>query len=242
MRLAICFFGQARFLENKIVRSRYLDLIEQYNADVYVHSWISGSSVEIPLSCSSWVPCIYESSDASRKIIEWFNPTKYKFDSPFTGNLSARSETIAKTMESYSARNELAILSHLKSIEEVVNLIDEPEQYDFILMTRFDVMLEKFPNLLELDSNKFYIRWQPNMWWYDAAQLCGAKFIKAFDTWKNIDVIVEYLYHNDRRFYPELFKRRQYEIAECDTKSVVYTKDLDYCIVRSNDGLNNVLR
>lgn len=242
MKLAICFFGQPRFLGNQVVRSCYSNLIKKYDADVYVHSWITGSDVETLLSRSSWVPKVYESPNSAKTIIDWLNPKKFKFDLPFSGKLSDDNIKLVKDMESYSAGNELAILSHLKSVKESVGLIETPDDYDFILMTRFDVMLEAFPNLYELDSNKFYIRWQPNLWWYDAAQLCGSKFYKAFNTWDNIDSIVEYLHATDRRFYPELFKRRQYNLAGYDESSVVYTKDLNYAIVRSTDGLIDVLR
>lgn len=244
-KLAICFYGQPRFLDNQIVRSCYSDIIEKYNADVYVHSWISESPIVEPLLTSSWVPTIYETSNAASKILEWLKPKRFKFDPPIlvTEKLSSKSINLAKDMELYNSKNELTMLSHLKSVKESVNLIDTPSEYDFILVTRFDVMLEVFPTLSNMDSNKFYIRWQPNSpWWYDAAQLCGSKFYKSFYTFDNIDSIVEYLHNTDRRFYPELFKQRQHTLAGHDEDSVVYTNDLNYAIVRSHDGLTNVLR
>lgn len=242
MKFAICFFGQPRFLDNNVVQKCYIDLIKKYSADVYLHSWISSTDIKEPLSTSSWVPPVYETKDAVNKLISWLSPKKFRFDSPFTGRLSDYSRNIASSMESYSERNELAILSHLKSIKECVDLIDYPESYDFILVTRYDVMLENFPNLNDIDSKKFYIRHQPNLWWYDAAQLCGGKFFRAFHSVDNVEGIVEYLHKHDRRFYPELFKKRQYEIAGYSFNDVEYTSNLEYAIVRSNDGLNNILK
>ncbi len=239
MRLAICFFGQPRYLNNKKVHECYSKLMDQYQTDVYVHSWISGKECE--MSVSDWAKKhnIKESADATEKIISLYSPTKYKFDSPFEGRLKSETREKASTMRFYTENNERNLLSHIKSYSEAIRLVESPQNYDFILMTRFDAYLFDFPNLDSLDSSKFYLTKRYDGGWCDITQLCGSKFAKAFDVYDNFDLITNNLSKKDPAFIAELYKRENYDLSY-SRSDLRYIESLSSGIVRSDQDISSI--
>ncbi len=239
VKLAICFFGQPRYLNNKSVHGCYRKLIDQYNADVYVHSWISGKDTEFSVSDWAKTHNIKESVDAKERILSLYSPIKCKFDAPFDGCLSAETRSKACTMRLYTENNEKNLLSHLKSYSEVIRLVENPQDYDFILMTRFDAYLFDFPNLYSLDSTKFYLTKKYDGGWCDITQLCGSKFAKAFDVYQNFDSITDNLMKKDPCFIAELYKRENYDLAY-SRNDLRYIESLSSGIVRSEQGISSI--
>jgi len=239
MRLAICFFGQPRYLDNKKVHECYTNLINRYETDVYVHSWISGKDCE--MSVSDWAKkhSIKECADATEKILSLYSPIKYKFDSPFDGRLTTETRQKASVMRFYTENNERNLLSHLKSYSESIRLVQNPQEYDFILMTRFDAYLFDFPNLHTLDTDKFYLTKRYDGGWCDITQLCGSKFAKAFDVYDNFDLITDTLVNLDPTFIAELYKRENYDLSYSRT-DLRYIESLSSGIVRSNQDISSI--
>lgn len=238
MKLAICFYGQLRNIRNPCVVSSYLNLINQYDVDFYCHSWKYADGE--PLNISSWVPAVNQSVGAEKFILETYKPRVYSFDIPIDSSLSVASRSLAETMSDYSPNNEKALLSHLKSVTEVTRLIENSDQYDFVLLTRYDVHIYNMPNLHTMQK-KFYITDKRNQWWCDSCQLFSPNFLKAFDIFENIDSLLKKISDSQTRwFVAELFKKHSFT-KHYDMSDVVFTKDLWTGIVRNENCLENVL-
>lgn len=81
-KLAICFYGQPRFIDNDIVYKRYTELINQYNADVYVHSWVSNTENIMDASDWSKQNNFIEKLNSAEQIVSMYNPKKVLFEPP----------------------------------------------------------------------------------------------------------------------------------------------------------------
>lgn len=239
MKLAICFCGQPRFLGNTSVYERYKEIIERYSADTFVHSWISKSSCN--MESSDWAKgySFVENAESDSIICSMYKPKKFRFDKPFDGRLNETDRAIASKMGYYTENNERNLLSHLKSYSEVIKLIDTPENYDFILMTRFDAMQLEFPNLDTLDSSKFYLTDRYAGGWCDVSQLCGGSYAKAFNVFDNFGSITKILSDKGENMIAEVYKRENYNLYH-NEDNVRYIQSLSSCLVRSEDGLKNL--
>lgn len=239
MRLAICFFGQPRYLGNTIVYERYKQINDRYNADVYVHSWITGTTSQMETSDWAKKHSFTENENSASIILSKYNPKKFRFDPPFAEALNEHDDAVVRKMRMYTENNKRNLLSHLKSYSEAIKLVENPETYDFILMTRFDACLMDFPDLYDLDSSKFYLTKAYDGGWCDLTQLCGGLYHKAFDVYDNFSSISNILSTKDPTMIAKLYKRENYDLY-FDRKDVRYIERLSSCLVRSENGLINI--
>ena len=239
MKFAICFFGQPRFLNNVCVQRCYKDIIAKYNADVYVHNWVSGKNQKMDVSDFAKCHQISENEDAAEQIISIYKPKKYRFDAPFRGELSDHARNIAKTLGVYNENNERNLLSHLKSYSEAIRLIDDPEEYDFVLMTRFDAYLFEFPDLTKLDTKKMYLTKRYDGGWCDITQLSGGKLASSFNVFDNIEILTKKIGDIKENFIAELYKRENYLLSN-KMEDVVYLQDLSSGLVRSDNCIQQI--
>ena len=239
MKLAICFFGQPRFLDNEMVYEKYRHLMDQYDVDVYVHSWIGGTTQSMMVSDWAKQYNIEEQLESSSKILSMYNPVTYRFDAPMAQTLSQEVRQRVVSMPYWSENNERNLLSHLKSYSESIRLVSEPDRYDFILMTRFDAFLFDFPDLQTLDPSRFYLAGRYRGCWSDVVQLSGPKFTKAFDVYSAFDHITNRLINTNQNFTAEAYKRENYTM-NYSHDDVRWIDGLSVGLVRSNVGVSHI--
>lgn len=207
MRVALCFFGQPRLLENPYTYSSHLKhIIDKYPTDVYVHNWIGNENTHFTYSDwaldkmqEDWKQV--QSKDVKGKIEEMYSPIATKFDTIRTFKLSNESREIVKTLPFYSINNENNTLSQLYSISECIKLI-EKDDYDFIILSRYDNYITNLPDLNELDSNGFYIT---NMYAHfaDVLLIGGINQVRSLICFDKVEQMCSKL----TMFIPEEFKR-----------------------------------
>lgn len=218
MKVALCFYGQPRYINNPYVwLSHKYWIIDKYNTDVYVHSWISGSEKEFEFS--DWVQNkqnITEDINSSNIILNKYKPKKYIFESPKEFSLDEQSKNLLKQKEKeycsringsflWSDLNENNCLSHLYSISKVLNLCEK--DYDWIILTRFDNYIKNFPNLYNLDNNGLYLDNQFLYNFSDVLVFGGYQHVITLDCYNGITELC-----NDIRYFsPEEFKRVAYQ-------------------------------
>jgi len=235
-KLAICFYGQPRFIDNEVVYEKYMEIINEYNADVYVHSWISDNQTKMDASDWAIQYNFVQSSNATQQIISKYSPKTAIFEPPQKFSLNNDTRNIVKSLSYYSENNESNLISHLTSMSKSIRLIETPKIYDFLLVTRFDAYIYQFPNLDILDKSKFYLdnRHGFNSW-PDVGFLAGNKYKKAFDVSDNINDISDKIIH----FTPEEYKKQNY-LKYYDEIDAILLHDFKLGLVRSNDGLTKV--
>lgn len=234
-QLAICFYGQPRFLQNKVVHDHYINCINKYDADVYIHSWITGT--ETIMNSSDWSKHynFVEEENCKDKILDMYSPKEYLFEKPKELKLDEKTRQIVKNLQYYSLNNEVNLLSHLTSLSSSVNLIETPEKYKFILCTRLDAYFYDFPDLYALNDG-FYLDGQ---WTHftDGVMLFSSKYING------ISKIIDHI--NDTSNNIGCFTSEEYVKHNLNLFSIVnftYSQQFKAGYVRSNDGLNLMLK
>jgi hypothetical protein len=207
MRVALCFFGQPRLLENPYTYNSHLKhIIDKYPTDVYVHNWIGSENT--PFTYSDWALDKMQedwkqvqSQNVKGKVEEMYSPIAAKFDTARTFRLSNESREIVKTLPFYSTNNENNTLSQLYSISECLKLV-KCIDYDFIILSRYDNYIYSLPDLTELSTDNFYVT---NRYQHFADVL----FIGGVDAVRSLICFdkIEQMCNKIPMFIPEEFKR-----------------------------------
>lgn len=215
IKVALCMFGQPRLINNPYtIQSHKEWIINKYNTDVFVHSWISGK--EIPFSYSDWVKNThndFEDKNTVNIILDKYKPKQFKFEQPRSFVLDEISRNKVKDLTYYSSNNENNILSHLYSLSTSISLIDET--YDWIIISRYDNYIRYIPDLNELNSNGLYITTDYGNHFPDHMIFGGQKQITTLNCYESIPELCNKI----NTFTPESFKRAAfYKLNEIENR------------------------
>ncbi len=154
MKIALCYHGIAKGYNFKngglpVGFSHEFDLMtknlinenKNHQFDVYLHSW---------------------SLDAKEEVLKKMNPKQYLFEE--SKNFKKQSlfiflkETIKKALgKGYEPQRINNIYSRWYSLMKVCELVkNSDENYDLVIMTRFDMCLLNKLNILNIETNSFY--------------------------------------------------------------------------------------
>jgi len=220
MKVALLFFGQPRFIDNPEIERVYKEsILSRYDVDVFGHTWWEEKkdwAKEYEYSTWSKIKQCPIPENALELICEKYNPLILMHDEP------VRFELPPNALEWVDARytdrhpeghwnhhNYSNIMSQLYSIKRVAEIFDAyrraPEtnqSYEWIILARYDTILENFPNLEECDPSKFYLPGHHPRF-PDTIQFFGTKYLgwakNAFD---DVDNVYEGIWEPS----PEAFK------------------------------------
>mgnify|MGYP001556948140 CR=1 FL=1 len=184
IKIALCLFGQPRFISNYIACNLYKEFIlNKYDVDVYGHVWKASSYLT-----SSWnkIGEVVGDHNVEGIIIDQYPKIKLKVEKPVTFNEL-----------NLDANN---IISQFYSIEQSVNLIENPDQYRFILVGRWDLLLARFEPIDSLAEGYYTTNRHPSL--ADQLIFCSPKYlpsIKMFDLTNDPKI-------NEKTFSIEEFK------------------------------------
>src|SRR5665213_1502145 len=118
MKVAVLFYGQARYLDNPFPSEAYnRELYNKYACTTFVHSWWGRDIKEY--ECSTWVASsMHPDPNAVTKIIEKYAPTSLLVETPKQFEIPVGMEEYISTHFQYNQLNTRNILSHLYSISE----------------------------------------------------------------------------------------------------------------------------
>jgi len=182
MKVAVCFSGQARFLDGRQIAVLKRQLLEKYDCDVYYHFWWKEGGEYITSNIGNQK----NEKDMDKKIRRIFNPKVMKYDDPLPANYFS----LPSGKWTYNTA------SMYTSIKKSFDLIpkDLLYTYDFVIRCRTDIWLDFFPNLHVLDKSK--IHFPPNSgrkdYLINHCWICPPKFCKAFN-------LIQY-YLNDHKY------------------------------------------
>jgi hypothetical protein len=158
MKIAVCFSGQLRFVNEY---SKYIleHLIKLYDADIYAHLWYDESMLGKPFH--------HEHSDLYKEKVEDFihiyNPKKIitekqiDFDLSQFNMVSREYELLHFSIETIKESIHRQI-SQWYSVKKTYELIENPHQYDFIIRLRTDSYLTKPIDLNLLRKDILYVQ------------------------------------------------------------------------------------
>lgn len=219
MRVALCFFGQPRFIDNPYtyISHKYW-IIDKYNADIFTHTWINNK--EKKFEYSDWVQeekHTIENKNADEIILKKYNPKKYIFEKSKHFSLDEKSRNIIKEIEkdfrskyneeskfNYSENNENNVLSQLYSMSKCISLIDS--DYDWIILSRYDNYIWQFPNLFQLDKNNLYLNNTYLHNFQDVLIFGGQRHVEILNCFDKVPKLCDKIQY----FTPEEFKKNAY--------------------------------
>lgn len=162
MKVALLLFGQPRFLDNPKVVESFNNLKNNFNLDVFCHTWWSED--ESNYSCSDWTkikkcPVNKNSIDIIKKI---YNPKEIKYEPSRVFEIDPKiNNFISKKFPNHNLwtkKHANNIQSQLYSIQSVSRLFCEyKKEYDFVILDRFDTYLKIGQDISKLPNDAFYM-------------------------------------------------------------------------------------
>lgn len=159
MKVALCLYGQPRYLDNPVPYKTHIDNIySQVDVDVFTHFWLDEGDR-------------YDSSDWSNKyenyilpdtlslINEKYKPVRIVYEN--TKIFEMIDNDRMKGLTLYTDNNYQNLNCHLYSLERVLEMLEKHIEetgtsYDFVIVSRYDNIIHSFPDLKSLSSDKFY--------------------------------------------------------------------------------------
>jgi len=138
MRVALCFSGLPRFWQIGY-KFHYENLIKEYDADVFIHTWYDNDKNE------------------HEKVIETYKPKKYRVDK--NNQLTLKQPYPRGTSERYKAYN---VFSFYRSIQICNNIkrlyeIENEFRYDWVFRLRMDYAVNRKFDLKSLNNDMIHV-------------------------------------------------------------------------------------
>lgn len=169
MKVALILHGQPRFIDNVFVQASWKEhLFSKYNIDVFGHTWWA-PGVE-KFEHANWSQIAYNDYDENpiEKITERYKPKILSVDPPRNffedpkWQLWSKEIIESEKWPQWLRQNLHTSVSLSYSKEKIITLFQEyckinKEKYDFVIVTRYDMVINDFPNLTMLEKNKLYV-------------------------------------------------------------------------------------
>lgn len=200
LKVALLFAGQPRFITNPYpFASHKREILDKYDVTTFSHCWFDKEATQFSYNEWSRMDDCPVNPAAIDIIKEKYNPVLLHVDKPRDFALSEESRNIIDRAfpnnPVFNARNVGNALSYLYSLEEAVGLFEKfceytKEVYDFIIISRFDSIVYRLPDLHSLNKETFYLS-NHHPAFPDLMFICGQKYVKGFKCFSNADSIIQ---------------------------------------------------
>jgi hypothetical protein len=173
--------------------------LDKYDAITFAHCWFDKDATQFTYNEWSRMDDCPVNPDAIDIITKNYNPVLLHVDKPRDFSLSEASRNIIDRAfpnnPVFNTRNVGNALSYLYSLESVAKLFENfceytKEVFDFIIISRFDSIVYRLPDLNTLDKEGFYLSNHHNAF-PDLMFICGQKYVKGFKCFSNVDSIIQ---------------------------------------------------
>ena len=228
MKVALLFFGQPRYVDNQQVIDTYKSsILDKYDTDVFCHMWWSEEGGEFDYSSWSKISQCPIPKEALKVVCDNYNPILVGYEEPKTFELPPNAKKFVDDNftgkhpdgNHWNSKNYSNVMSQLYSIKSAANIFESysqeiGEEYDWIVLARYDTVLVNFPDLAQCDPNKFYLPGHHPRF-PDTIHAFGPKFL---DWAKNAFDDIDFVYENIWEPSPEAFKMgaflRRYDLSD----------------------------
>lgn len=200
LKVALLFAGQPRFITNPYpFASHKREILDKYETDVFVHCYFDKDATQFAYNEWSRMDDCPVNPEAINIINKQYNPVLLHEDKPRTFALSIQSRAIIDRSfpnnPVFNERNVGNALSYLYSLESVAELFENfckytEKVYDFVIVSRFDSVVYRLPDLTKLNSNHFYLS-DHHYNYPDLMFFGGPKYVKGLKCFSNVDKIIE---------------------------------------------------
>ncbi len=159
MKIALCFFGLPRYSEY-IISTLKQHLLNLYDVDIYAHFWWSNDMIG---QCKHRAATDIWEADTIDRLTNLIPFKKIVLEPQIHFDISnlkpISNEPDMKHLSVDICKDTLfGLKSKWYSTHQSFNLIDRPEEYDFIILSRLDCDYSKPIDLSMLNSNTLYIQ------------------------------------------------------------------------------------
>lgn len=224
MKVALLLFGQPRNVHTlEVFNSHKKFIIDRYETDVYAHAWWDSEVKTYHQTEWGYRPInpIEVAENTDKIIIDNYKPVAYLFQKQEFLKFSDEVSGIVTDNLGFDKDDmKNKVLSQLLTIEEVGKLFLKSKGgrfYDFVVLARYDIVFEHFPNLNELEKGKFYVS-NSHPRFPDLCFFFDEKFIKFTELYShvesNIRSIDKSLFKSETfwEFSPEAIKFTQFRL------------------------------
>jgi len=167
LKIALCLSGQPRFYNSKSYLSIKKEILDKYDTDVFIHTWLS-SNPDYKYPYASWSGIkdnisFSDPSEVKNEIIKLYNPKMITTEEPRIFRLSNLDENKIYTKKEIEIDYlRMNVPSSFYSMSYANNLRKEYStkskvKYDWVIRARFDTFLLGFPNLALLDNTNLFV-------------------------------------------------------------------------------------
>jgi hypothetical protein len=226
--VALCFYGQPRFINNpEIARSYHKAFFSNpnYQVDCYGHVWYNNDAVYESTSWVKEMPTSRPREDTLSTLYRNYNFRKLMVEEPRQFRLHDRwrekyRQLCENTPIPLTETRENNTLSHLYS--KAASLMFAGSDYDFYVSCRYDTVLTDIPDLSKMPNDKMILpNNHPNF--SDTVMIFGKKFLP----WgKNLYIMIHDRVFEEARnhgFMPEVFKMYSYYAMGYSKEDIIYT-------------------
>jgi hypothetical protein len=225
MKVALCLFGQPRFIDNEFGQESHKHHIyKQSEVDVFAHYWFDKESTVFNSSDWSTHHNNYVHPKSDELIQKFYTPKVYLEEKPKEKfDYEELKETCSK-LSFFSENNFYNLRSHLYSFEKSLSLLESHvsktgETYDYIVSSRYDNKIEFFPDLNKLTKERVYIDSRCNYNFTDAILLFDFNFLsyfKPYTNFKKLTSIVPAFTSEEYKKYSFLLNRSRDSFSHID--------------------------
>lgn len=252
MNIALCISGQPRYHKEGF---RYIEkYINQYNMDVFFHTWWGPESVGKTYGKAVWAGVsdneLVVKDNVVDDLVGMYKPKSYLYDDIKIFDAEREYETGYDYKVAYNN-----IKSMYYSMKEVVGLKMKYEQdndieYDFVIHNRFDNNIQNFPDLYKLDRNFIYFqvsaykinpKTRPNIY-DDTISICGGKLYnirkQIFD---NVDEYYDKMIYMRENNIDDFYINQHGKFMNAEELLSFNMYDNEIVNVKKIDGLRSVV-
>ena len=197
MKIALCLYGQPR---NYVKGFKDINekILLHYNADVFGHLWWSKDNIDNVYETAPWVKETYKiEEDLANQISSLYKFKRIKFEAPKT---FIPTKTYKVSMQDRHDLFYNSFCCRYYSVKSSIELLEQYEKdenimYDWVLLSRTDMFISKFPPLESLNNKNVYsisfhadkkYTFNDNFW------IIGREYLYVFkNVLDNLDLVYE---------------------------------------------------
>jgi hypothetical protein len=155
MKIALVFSGQPRFVKEMLIyQINRMMFLNKYNCDVYAHFWFSKDENQKYITApATQLGNLSFDKDTIDLFSSLYSPKKLMYENP-----PLPEDFIKREYTRCPDKNRLYIFfSYLTSLKKSYDLIENPDQYDFIIRMRTDLLICRLPDLHTISKDHIHI-------------------------------------------------------------------------------------
>jgi hypothetical protein len=208
MKVALCFWGQPRCIENEEIFQgikNHILMNPAFTTDVYYQTWFNEKGT---MSGSDWsgvnrnfnprtLDFIFERYGHHLQRLIWMPQPNFLLDKRFVPLRKQMLDHINSSQCMVNDNNFNALCSQMVATTEIMNLVKNMgklNQYDWIIFMRQDCLLTGFHDLNTLDPDKFYCGYLHKLGIKDDYLIFHPKYLDALNM---IEGLQTYTVHPD---------------------------------------------